>query len=130
MALAARARQVHGGVMTVSQRDPVVMPAAAIAKAQFEPLGPTVPATHAVLWRDDTSMAGVLVLAAGQRLGEHTHRRNHHHLWVVDGEVVILGERLGAGSYVHVPSGVVHDIDATATNGCRVFYLYLEPPGP
>jgi quercetin dioxygenase-like cupin family protein len=115
--------------MTSSHPDAVVMSAAAIAREPLEPLGPTVPATHAVLWRDDTSMAGVLVLAAGQRLGEHSHRRHHHHLWITEGEAVILGERLGVGSYVHVPSGMEHDIDATDTDGCRVFYLYIQPPG-
>jgi quercetin dioxygenase-like cupin family protein len=116
--------------MTVSHSEPVIMPAAAIAQRKFEPLGPTVPVTHTVLWRDDTTMAGVLVLSAGQRLGEHTHRLHHHHLWVVDGEAVILGERLGAGSYVHVPNGVVHDVDASGTDGCRVFYLYLGSARP
>ena len=47
-------------------------------------------------------------------------------LWVLDGRAVILGEELDAGSYVHVPSGVDHDLDATATNGCTVFYLYIR----
>lgn len=116
-----------GEGMTAPHTSPVVMSAAAIDGATYTPLGPDVPATHAVLWQDDGSMAGVLVLEAGRRLGLHSHRRNHHHLWILDGEAVILGERLGPGSYVHIPSGVEHDIDATDTGGCRVFYLYLTP---
>jgi hypothetical protein len=39
----------------------------------------------------------------------------------------VLGETIGPGSYVHIPAHVVHDIDATATEGCTMFYLYLRP---
>jgi len=79
-----------------------------------------------VLWRTDTSMAGVLTVEPGHHLGRHAHRANHHHVWVLDGAAVILDTELGAGSYVHIPSGVEHDIDASATDGCAVFYLYLR----
>jgi quercetin dioxygenase-like cupin family protein len=71
-------------------------------------------------------MAGVLTVLAGHRLGRHTHRVNHHHLWVLDGRAVVLDRELGAGSYVHIPSGVEHDIDASDTEGCTVFYLYIR----
>jgi quercetin dioxygenase-like cupin family protein len=71
-------------------------------------------------------MAGVLTVAPGHRLGSHTHRVNHHHIWVLDGRGVILGHELGSGSYVHIPGGVEHDIDATASEGCTVFYLYIR----
>lgn len=84
--------------------------------------------THRVLWHSGTSMAGVLAVEAGHRLGTHAHRVNHHHMWVLDGRATILGTPVGPGSYVHVPSGIDHDIDATDTDGCTVFYLYL-PPG-
>lgn len=91
------------------------------------PAGPAEGVTNRVVWRTDTSMAGVLSVRAGHRLGSHRHRLNHHHMWVVDGEVAILGEVLGPGSYVHIPGGVVHDLDATNTSGCTVFYLYILP---
>jgi quercetin dioxygenase-like cupin family protein len=68
----------------------------------------------------------VLTLEAGHRLGGHTHRVNRHHLWMLQGHAVILGERLAPGSYVHIPSGVEHDIDATTTDGCTVF-LRMTP---
>jgi quercetin dioxygenase-like cupin family protein len=93
------------------------------------PLGRLPGVTHRVLWSDDRSMAGVLTVEAGRRLGAHTHRANHHHLWVLDGEAQILGRTVCAGSYVHVPSGVEHDIDASGTTGCTVFYLYQQPTG-
>jgi quercetin dioxygenase-like cupin family protein len=30
------------------------------------------------------------------------------------------------GAYVHIPAGVDHDIDASATDGCTLYYLYLR----
>ena len=101
----------------------------AITALPVEPLGHLPGITHRVLWRNATSMAGVLMVEAGHHLGAHAHRVNHHHMWVLDGHARVLDTELGPGSYVHIPSGVEHDIDATATDGCTVYYLYLEPPG-
>jgi mannose-6-phosphate isomerase-like protein (cupin superfamily) len=107
---------------------PVVLTAEVIEALPEVPLAESVPGvTHRVLWRDGTSMAGVMTVAAGHRLGLHAHRRNHHHIWVVEGEAEILGAKVGPGGYVHVPAGVDHDLDATATGGCTAFYLYLLP---
>ena len=108
---------------------PIVLTAAAISNLPSEPLGSLEGVTHRVLWRDDTSMAGVLTVAAGHHLGAHAHRRNHHHIWVLDGHATTLGADVGPGSYVHIPSGVTHDIDASSTGGCTVFYLYIRPSG-
>jgi hypothetical protein len=55
---------------------------------------------------------------------------NHHHIWVLEGRATILGTEIGPGAYVHIPSGIEHDIDARATDGCTVFYLYIRPAGP
>ena len=106
--------------------DPTVLSSAAIAALPMQPLGDLEGVSHRVLWRDDTSVSGVLTVEAGHRLGGHSHRRNHHHLWLLDGRATILGTELGAGSYVHIASGVDHDIDATSTGGCTVFYLYVR----
>jgi mannose-6-phosphate isomerase-like protein (cupin superfamily) len=107
---------------------PIVLTAQAIAEIAPAPLGAADGVSHRVLWRNDASMAGVLTVEAGHRLGAHAHRVNHHHMWVLEGHASVLGTDVGPGSYVHVPSGVEHDIDATGTNGCTVFYLYLRPP--
>lgn len=105
---------------------PTVLTPENIHDLPAERLGQLAGVSHRVLWRDATSMAGVLTVLAGHRLGPHTHRVNHHHLWVLDGHASILGNRLGPGSYVHIPSGIEHDIDATSTGGCTVFYLYIR----
>jgi uncharacterized RmlC-like cupin family protein len=110
-----------------TRSEAVVLTADAIARIDTEPLGSIEGVSHRVVWRSDTSMAGVLTVDGGRRLGTHAHRLNHHHIWVLEGNAVILGTDVGPGSYVHVPAGVDHDIDATATQGCTVFYLYLRP---
>lgn len=103
---------------------PIVLTPEAVDALPTEPLGHLEGVIHRVLWRDGTSMSGVLSVQAGRRLGAHAHRVNHHHIWVIDGRATILGAELGPGSYVHIPSGVEHDIDASTTSGCTVFYLY------
>lgn len=98
-----------------------------VAALPWESLGSIDGAHNKVLWRDDTSMAGVLRVDGGHRLGAHTHRVNHHHVWVLEGRAKVVGDELGPGSYAHVPAGVEHDIDASGTDGCTVFYLYIRP---
>jgi quercetin dioxygenase-like cupin family protein len=105
---------------------PTVLDALAIEQLPDEPLGTLEGVVHKVLWRNGTSMAGVLTVEAGHQLGVHAHRMNHHHVWVLGGSATVLGARLGPGSYVHIPHGVDHDIDATGTEGCTVFYLYIR----
>lgn len=114
--------------METTEITPTLLDAAAIAQLTSEPFGPNPgAATNTVLWRNDTSMAGLLTVTAGQRLGAHRHERNHHHMWVLSGAARVAGARLDAGGYAHIPAGVEHDIDATGTDGCTVFYLYLRP---
>jgi quercetin dioxygenase-like cupin family protein len=91
------------------------------------PLGNLEGITNRVLWRDATSMAGVLTVEEGHELGAHTHRANHHHFWVLDGKAEVLGTMVEPGSYVHIPAGIEHNIDARQTEGCTVYYLYLLP---
>jgi mannose-6-phosphate isomerase-like protein (cupin superfamily) len=110
--------------------EPTVLTAAAIGQLEARPLGTLDGVTHKVLWHDAGSMSGVLTIEAGTRLGLHAHHANHHHLWMLDGRATILGTELGPGSYVHIPHGVQHDIDASATGGCTVFYLYARPTAP
>jgi uncharacterized RmlC-like cupin family protein len=106
---------------------PVLLTAEAVAAIAPQPLGTIEGVSHRVLWQTGTSMAGVLTVSAGHRLGAHAHRVNHHHMWVLEGHARILDTEVGPGSYAHIPCGVEHDIDATSTDGCTVFYLYLSP---
>lgn len=83
--------------MVTTQVVPVVLTPEAIEALPVEPLGQVEGVRHRVLWRDETSMSGVLTVDPGRNLGEHTHRRNHHHIWVIDGEPIVLGQRLRPG---------------------------------
>jgi mannose-6-phosphate isomerase-like protein (cupin superfamily) len=106
---------------------PFVLTADAVNALPIERLGSIAGVSHRVVWRNENSMAGVMTIEAGHRLGTHRHRANHHHMWIVSGRARILNVDVAPGSYVHVPSGVDHDIDATETQGCTLFYLYLSP---
>jgi mannose-6-phosphate isomerase-like protein (cupin superfamily) len=111
--------------VTTPPRTATVRSAAAIGQLPDVPLGDLPGVRHRVLWVDGASAAGVMTIAAGHRLGEHAHRENQHHLWIVEGQARVLGSLLGPGSYVNVPAGVPHDIDATGTSGVKFFYLYV-----
>jgi quercetin dioxygenase-like cupin family protein len=120
----------HRGAMESSTvTPPFVLTAEAIATLPVERLGSIAGVSHRVVWRSGNSMAGVMTVQAGYRLGTHSHRANDHHLWVLRGHVRLLDIDAGPGSYAHVPSGVDHDLDTTETEGCTVFYLYLSPTG-
>lgn len=105
---------------------PVVLSAEAIGELALLSLGDLEGVRHRVLWSDESSMAGVMQVDAGHHLGEHSHRRHHHHVWILEGGARVLGEDLVSGSYVHIPDGVAHDIDATSSKGCTFLYLYLD----
>ena len=90
-------------------------------------LGDVVGVDNAVLWTDGTSTTGILSVAPGTRLGRHTHRTHHHHMWVLDGEAIIADRLVGPGTYVHIPPQTGHDIDATDTVGVTIYYSYALP---
>lgn len=106
-----------------------MLDAAALEAIPEESLGHLPGVRHRPVWADGVSRAGVMTVDAEHHLGAHTHRRHHHHIWVTAGRATILGQEVGAGGYVHVPSGVEHDIDAGDTDGCTFFYLYAVGPG-
>jgi quercetin dioxygenase-like cupin family protein len=106
--------------------DPTVLTAGDVLACAEQSLGAIDGVGHRVLWTDGTSIAGRMTIAARHHLGAHQHRRHAHHMWIIDGHVEILGALLGPGSYVHIPPGVNHDLDARATEGCTVFYVYQE----
>ena len=111
-----------------TQQEPgvVLLPSDRVAGLDAVPLGVGDGAVHRTTWTDGRSSAGIMHIEAGHHLGEHTHRRHHHHVWVVAGRTEVLGEQLPAGSYAHIPAGIEHDFAAVGDEGCTVFYLYLD----
>jgi len=104
----------------------IVLTPAEVDALPGAPLGTIEGVLNHVLWSDGDSTAGWLIVRAGHHLGPHQHREHSHHMWVLEGHAEILDTRLQAGSYIHIPPGVVHDIDARATEGCKVYYLYVR----
>ncbi|QGG96101.1 cupin domain-containing protein [Actinomarinicola tropica] len=100
-----------------------------IERLPVEALGHIPGVGNQVLWRDATSMQGILTIEGGHHLGAHAHRANHHHVGVLDGVARILGRELGPGSYVHIPAGVEHDMEAATDRPCRLLYAYVAPAG-
>lgn len=106
----------------------VVLTAASISALPWEPFGGVSGVWQRVLWRANGSYAGLLRLDADAEIGVHSHRRAHHHVWVVDGGCMMLGKAVTAGAYVHVPAGVGHAVRGVGSDGCTLFYLYLREP--
>jgi quercetin dioxygenase-like cupin family protein len=127
MALAPWSMLRHDRIMNQSSAMPTVLSADEVASLPSKPLGHAAGVDNQVLWTDGTSITGILRIAGGAQLGRHTHRTHLHHMWILDGEAVILDRRLGPAAYVQVPPGIEHDIDATATAGVTVYYSYTLP---
>ncbi|MBT8241948.1 MAG: cupin domain-containing protein [Acidimicrobiia bacterium] len=110
------------------ENKPEVFTAGEIDSIPAQPLGNLPGIENRLLFSDGKQMAGILTIAKGHTLGAHTHRDKQHHLLILDGEVDVLGKRVGNGAYVHIPPGFEHNIDATDTEGCSIFYLYQAMP--
>jgi len=109
----------------------LILEADRVAARPWERFGEDEGVRYRTLWIEpgSRSYAGVLRLDSGAAIGHHTHRHASHHVWVADGDCRIDGRHLEAGSYVCVPAGVDHGVDAAGPQGCALFYLYLREPG-
>jgi mannose-6-phosphate isomerase-like protein (cupin superfamily) len=81
---------------------------------------------YKLLWRSGQSVAGILRIAPGSSVSPHAHVSSHHHLWVIAGRAEMLGQRVGPGTYLHIPAGVEHGISDVGDEGCTVLYFYLQ----
>ena len=92
---------------------PLVLTAADVAALPLVPLDPAIPG---VAPSDPVAQPLVDRRRDADRRwppsGQHAHRANHHHMWIVDGAAEIVGSLVGPGGYVHIPAGVEHDLDA------------------
>ena len=112
---------------TTTVRPPIALSALEIESLPWEPLAAVGRGVeHRVLWQSGNSMAGIMRIAPGGEVSSHAHRRSHHHLWVLDGHGRTVDHDLERGSYVHIPAGVEHGIQATGPEGLTFLYLYLQ----
>jgi mannose-6-phosphate isomerase-like protein (cupin superfamily) len=56
------------------------------------------------------------------------HLAAHHHIWVVSGAAKMAGRRLTAGSYMHVPPGVRHQVEDVGGEGCTILQMHRPHP--
>jgi mannose-6-phosphate isomerase-like protein (cupin superfamily) len=114
----------------VSELIPVILEPSEIAQLDWAPFPGDEQVEYKLLWQSGWSVAGIMKVPDGASLEAHTHRGAHHHLWVLSGAAEVMGRRLEAGSYVHVPAGVEHGISAVAPEGFEMLYLYLRSSDP
>jgi uncharacterized RmlC-like cupin family protein len=96
----------------------------------WQPLDAYEGVDYKLLWRSGKSVAGLMRIAPGGSVAMHAHVRSHHHIWVIEGDAEMMGQRVGPGGYVHIPAGVDHDISDVSPDGCTVLYLYLRDDTP
>jgi quercetin dioxygenase-like cupin family protein len=101
-----------------------------IGAMPWRPLEDFAGVTYRLLWRSGKSVAGVMRIPPGCEIRVHHHQRSHHHMWVIDGEGEMLGQPIGAGTYLHIPAGIEHGMDEVGPTGCTVLYLYLRDEYP
>ena len=78
---------------------------------------------HKMLYCYGEVTAGMLRFQPHARELRHVHADGEHHLWVVSGEIEADETALPAGSYLHVPSHLLHTVADTG-QGSVVFYVY------
>lgn len=116
---------VHSGGSAGAPHPTLVTAAAAEARA-WHPLDSYEGVDYKLLSQSGTSVAGLMRIDPGAMVTSHAHVRSHHHMWVVDGTVEILGEAVGAGAYVHIPARVDHSIRVVGDRAATMLYLYLR----
>ena len=117
----AGSRTGHG--TSGSAPEVLAVPREAVDRLPWEPLAGSPSVTTKVICTADEDVAGLLRLAPGAQEARHLHGSGEHHVWVLSGTVLVEGDPLPAGSYLHVPRGVLHDLrDAGA--GSTLFYVF------
>ena len=102
----------------------LVLTAPTLDQMPWEDLHGLPGVTHKVLWQSGTVVIGLIRVEAGNTKPEHVHHSAHHHMFITRGTCEMLGERVDEGSYVYVPPGVVHAVDAVGPEGVEFFYTY------
>ena len=76
------------------------------------------------LWHAGGSVDALINYTPGATTPGHPHPNADHHIWVTEGQAWIAGERLPTGSYVYVPPGTAHPIEADRYTGCVLLQIH------
>lgn len=94
----------------------------------WEPV-PRCPGVHEkTLWRFGDFVQALIRYQPEASTPGLPHLAAHHHIWVVSGAATVAGRRLVAGSYMHVPPGVLHPVKDVGPAGCT--FLQMHRPHP
>lgn len=110
--------------MSTAQRERTLflVPKGRVDALGWEPLPGSGGVEHRAIYLGEAVVAGQLRMAPGAGEVTHLHGRGEHHLWVLAGAVEIDDTRLEAGSYVHVPAHVPHEL-TDAGEGSLLLYV-------
>ena len=109
---------------TLPPSDRVLAGADRVADLPWRDVSPHQGVRERLLWSGDGQVAGVMAFEPGAVMARHVHEDRSHHIWVTEGTVRIDDEELSAGSYVHVPAGVPHEVRG-GPEGCAFFYVFI-----
>jgi hypothetical protein len=76
------------------------------------------------LWRSGRSVDALISYAPGATTPGHPHPDADHHIWVTKGQAWIAGQRMMTGSYISVPPGIAHPIEADRSTGCALLQIH------
>ena len=80
------------------------------------------------LWRWGDFAQALIHVRPGHVVPGGAHLAAHHHIWIVAGTATVAGRSLTAGSYLHVPPGVEHEMRDVGLEGCT--FLQMHRPHP
>jgi quercetin dioxygenase-like cupin family protein len=90
---------------------------------------PECPGVHQkTLWRFGDFVQALVRYQPGSSTPGAPHLAAHHHIWVVSGAATMAGRRLVAGSYMHVPPGVLHTVEAVGSDGFTILQMHRPHP--
>ena len=103
------------------------MPKGAVDALAWEPLPGNVGVENKSVFLGRNVVAGLLRLEPGAEESRHLHQHGEHHIWVLEGTVLVEDTELPVGSYVHVPERLGHTM-RDAGSGSVVFYVFCQHP--
>lgn len=115
--------------MTISPTPTLcAMPTHVVDDLPWEPLPGNVGVDNKSVFIGSGVVSGLLRLQPGAAESRHLHQHGEHHIWVLEGTVVVEDTELPVGSYLHVPQRLGHTM-RDAGEGSVVFYVFCQHAG-
>jgi mannose-6-phosphate isomerase-like protein (cupin superfamily) len=108
---------------TMAVPAPFTLPKEVVDSLPWEPLAGCTGVINKTVYRAGDVVAGLVWMRPGAAETPHLHGHGQHHVWVLEGTIRIGETELPAGSYLHVPEGLLHAV-RDAGDGSLVFYVF------